>query len=224
MPRSNRQTSFLFGQRGDSHRAISAGLWPLVWPSPQIATLNIELATSHLVLPVRPTPQTEAPVKIPVIHAGPTPNPSSQRLPYYDLTGLISYQRDGLDHPEPRFVPAVGTILLSGGNRILQITQGQPTSCLISMENMLGWKRGELGLHRPVRRANDLDCRRISSAGVACRQKRCPGDFSSRNSQCYKARPPTIGEALPWTLVCRAQRAKILLEVTKRTPYNRALP
>ncbi len=123
--------------------AISAGLWPLVWPSPHIATLNIELATSHLVLPVRPTPVAEAPFTIPVIHAGPSPNPSNQRLPYYDLTGLISYQRDGLEHPEPRYVPAVGTILLSGGNRVLQITQGQPTSCLISMDSMLGWKRGE---------------------------------------------------------------------------------
>jgi hypothetical protein len=62
-------------------------------------------------------------------------------LPDYDLTGLISYQRNGLDHPQPRYIPAVGTILLSGGNRVLQITQGQPTSCLFSMDDMLGWKR-----------------------------------------------------------------------------------
>jgi hypothetical protein len=128
--------------RGNRLRvAISAGLWPLVWPSPQIATLNVELSGSHLELPVRPAPATEAPFTIPIIHAGPTPNPNSQRLPEYDLTGLISYQRNGLEHPQPRLVPATGAILLDGGNRVIQISQGQPTSCLMSMDNMLGWKR-----------------------------------------------------------------------------------
>jgi uncharacterized protein len=123
--------------------AISAGLWPLVWPSPQIAMLDVVLGASRLVLPVRPPPAVEAPFTIPVIHAGPTPNPNSQHLPQYDLSGLISYQRNGLDHPQPRFVPAVGTVLLDGGNRVLQMTQGQPTSCLMSMDSMLGWKRDD---------------------------------------------------------------------------------
>ena len=49
--------------------AISESLWPLVWPSPQIATLDIALGASHLVLPVRPVPAKEAPFTIPVIHA-----------------------------------------------------------------------------------------------------------------------------------------------------------
>ena len=49
--------------------AISESLWPLIWPSPQIATLDIALGASHLVLPVRPVPAREAPFTIPVIHA-----------------------------------------------------------------------------------------------------------------------------------------------------------
>jgi hypothetical protein len=44
------------------------------------------------VLPVRPTPETEAPFTSPGIHSGPTSNPSSQGMPHHDLTGLISYQ------------------------------------------------------------------------------------------------------------------------------------
>ena len=123
--------------------ALSAGLWPLVWPAPKIATLNFILGASHLVLPVRPTPETEAPFTIPVIHAGPTSNPSSQAMPHHDLTGLISYQSNDLDQPLPRFVPAVGTILLEGGNQVLEISQGQPTSCLMFMDRMLGWKRDD---------------------------------------------------------------------------------
>ena len=44
--------------------AISESLWPLVWPSPQVATLTLDLAHSRLDLPVRPRPPVEAPMPI----------------------------------------------------------------------------------------------------------------------------------------------------------------
>jgi putative CocE/NonD family hydrolase len=123
--------------------AISQGLWPLVWPSPQIATLNFVLGTSHIVLPVRPTPATEAPFTIPIIHAGPTTTPNTTGLPRYEPNGRISYQSEGLDQPTQTLVPAVGTTELAGGNRLWEIIEGQPTSCHMLMDRMLGWKRGD---------------------------------------------------------------------------------
>jgi len=39
--------------------ALSESLWPLVWPSPEIATLTFELSKSSIVLPLRPSPAVE---------------------------------------------------------------------------------------------------------------------------------------------------------------------
>ena len=72
--------------------AVSEGLWPLTWPSPQIATLQIALGASHLVLPVRPNPAREAPFTIPVIHAGKAGYAATSirpQMPTRDATGRI---------------------------------------------------------------------------------------------------------------------------------------
>jgi predicted acyl esterase len=44
--------------------AVAESLWPLVWPSPRIATLAIALDASSVVLPVRPPPAHEFPMPI----------------------------------------------------------------------------------------------------------------------------------------------------------------
>ena len=144
--------------RGNRLRvAISAGLWPLVWPSPQIATLNFVLGASHLVLPVRPTPAMEAPFTIPIIHAGPTTTPNSEALPKYEPNGRISYERKGgLEHPRPTVVPEVGTTKLAGGNQLFEIIQGQPTTCHMLMDRTSGWKRGDWDC--TIRYGSEMTC------------------------------------------------------------------
>jgi hypothetical protein len=62
--------------------AISEGLWPLLWPSPQVATLTFDLSACSLILPVRPAPPVEAPFPIPVNHsAGSSPYTHSDMGP-----------------------------------------------------------------------------------------------------------------------------------------------
>ena len=53
--------------------ALCESLWPLVWPSPEIATLTFELGSSSITLPVRSAPATEAPFPIPVLPRQPKP-------------------------------------------------------------------------------------------------------------------------------------------------------
>jgi putative CocE/NonD family hydrolase len=139
--------------------AISESLWPLVWPSPQIATLNIALGASHLVLPVRPAPAREAPFTIPVVHAGraklnshgyanglqwvkkPLATPNPAQMPIRDATGRIRYDRDA--QPSVTFISAVGTTATDATDRTIEITEGDPNSCLMKFDHMNRWQRGD---------------------------------------------------------------------------------
>jgi predicted acyl esterase len=139
--------------------AISESLWPLIWPSPQIATLDIALGASHLVLPVRPIPKAEAPFTIPVIHAEQaiksgagyanglqwvkTPPTSANRgeMPVRDGAGRIRYDRES--PPSTTYVPAVGTTKTTSSKRVIEITEGDPTSCRMELEHLERWQRGD---------------------------------------------------------------------------------
>jgi hypothetical protein len=139
--------------------AISENLWPLVWPSPKIATLDIALGASHLVLPVRPTPPREAPFTIPVIHAPPaklnahgyanglqwvkTPlaAPNGAQMPTRDSSGRIRYDRD--TPQTATVISAVGTTATVSSNRIIEITEGDPNSCRMKFDHMNRWQRDD---------------------------------------------------------------------------------
>jgi len=134
--------------------ALSESLWPLVWPSPQIATLTFELGTSSIVLPVRPAPKSEAPFPIPALPstaqpfaglAGKLPEETAQR----SRDGRVTIKRDS---PESTYVvPEVGTALTRGGSELNEITEGDPNSCVWRQETVGGFKRG------------DWECRTVAS-------------------------------------------------------------
>jgi hypothetical protein len=148
-------------KRGNRIRAaVSESLWPLIWPSPQIATLHIALGASHLVLPVRPVPEREAPFTIPVIdtdrgegkavrgyanrlQGAKTPLTAANlaQMPTRDATGRIRYDREG--QPNTMFISAVGTTTTTASSRIIEVTEGDPTSCRMEFDHMNRWKRGD---------------------------------------------------------------------------------
>jgi hypothetical protein len=130
-------------KRGNRIRvAVSESLWPLIWPSPQIATLQVALGASHLVLPVRPIPGKEAPFTIPVIHAKtPLTNPTLPQMPIRDATGRIRYDREG--EPNSTFISAVGTTSTSASSRTIEVAEGDPTSCRMKFDHSDRWKRGD---------------------------------------------------------------------------------
>ena len=134
--------------------ALSESLWPLVWPSPEIATLTFELGTSSIEMPVRPAPKNEAPFPIPVLPStaqpyaglmGRPPQDSAQR----SSDGRVTIKRES---PEASYlVPEVGTALSRGGSESSEMTEGDPNSCVWRQETVGGFKRG------------DWDCRTVAS-------------------------------------------------------------
>jgi putative CocE/NonD family hydrolase len=147
-------------KRGNRIRAaLSESLWPLVWPSPQIATLDVALGASCLVLPVRPAPAREAPFTIPVIHTAPAQlgtrgyanglhwarvAPAARvgaEMPTRDSSGRIRFDRDA--EPTVTFISAVGTTSTSSTRRTIEITEGNPDSCHMRFEHMNRWQRGD---------------------------------------------------------------------------------
>jgi hypothetical protein len=135
--------------------AISSSLWPLVWPSPQIATLHIELGASQLVLPVRPAPTQEAPFTIPIIREGHAKlkaqgyanglswaKPANlPQMPLRDANGRIRYDRE--PEPSTTVVSAVGTTTTEATHRIIEITEGDPNSCRMMFDRMNRWVRDD---------------------------------------------------------------------------------
>jgi uncharacterized protein len=116
--------------------AISEGLWPLLWPSPQVATLTVDLGLSSLILPIRPAPPTEAPFPIPVKHSpGTSPYTHSEMGP-----GTQGHLKNPL---ATTVITDVGTTVATQSSENFVIQEGTPNSCVWSQENMTAWKRGE---------------------------------------------------------------------------------
>jgi uncharacterized protein len=115
--------------------AVSEGLWPLLWPSPQVATLTFDLSASSLILPVRPTPPVEAPFPIPVNHsAGSSPYTHSEMGP-----GTSGHLHNPLS---TTLIADIGTTVQTRSSENFVIQEGEPNSGTWSQENMTAWKRG----------------------------------------------------------------------------------
>jgi putative CocE/NonD family hydrolase len=70
--------------------SLSVGLWPLVWPSPEVVTLKLHLGDARLVLPVRPIPAEEVPFPIPITH--PAFSRGEPALKISDASGRITVE------------------------------------------------------------------------------------------------------------------------------------
>jgi len=116
--------------------AISESLWPLLWPSPQVATLAIDLGASSLVLPLRPAPPVEAVFPIPIKHSpGSSPYTHSEMGP-----GTEGH----MDRPlSTTLIAEIGTMVQEQSSESFAIKEGDPNSSVWKQENMTGWKRGE---------------------------------------------------------------------------------
>jgi uncharacterized protein len=130
--------------------ALSESLWPLVWPSPEIATLTVELGSSSIQLPVRPAPKTEAPFPIPMLPSTAQPFAGLVARPPQDAAhrspdGRISLKRETAE--SSYVVPDVGTTLTRSGFELNEITEGQPNSGV--------WKQQTVGRFK----RDDWDCR-----------------------------------------------------------------
>lgn len=115
--------------------AISESLWPLLWPSPQTASISIDLSASSLILPVRPAPAAEAPFLIPLkLSSGSSP---------YTHTAMGPGTEGHLNNPlHATFIEEIGTTVLEQSSESVTIKEGEPNSGVWRQENMTQWKRG----------------------------------------------------------------------------------
>ena len=120
--------------------ALSEGLWPLVWPSPTIVTLTVELAAARLELPIRAARSPEAPMPIPL--APPTP-PNPKTWPGMEITesgGRVSVVETWpLSTGEVKDIGE--TVSGAGPNVALSMTIGDPQSCVWRAEQTARFER-----------------------------------------------------------------------------------
>jgi putative CocE/NonD family hydrolase len=124
--------------------AVSESLWPLVWPSPLVATLTLTLGASSLELPVRSMVSDPAfPIPINPSDKGAPPGRTPQRETGPDAAGWYEIEQN----PEPFSYPVADTgTTLSGAlgiKELLRIKQGDNNSCVWQGARSGGFKRGE---------------------------------------------------------------------------------
>ena len=124
--------------------AISENLWPMVWPSPEIATLSFDLSAASLELPVRPIPAQEAHFPIPEIKAAPGSLNSLLGQPPSDA---VKHEADGKvtvsrESPQASFkVEGAGTTLYRGSVESSEMKEGEPNSCVWRQKSAFGYLR-----------------------------------------------------------------------------------
>jgi putative CocE/NonD family hydrolase len=116
--------------------AVSENLWPLLWPSPRIATLTLDTGGSSLILPVRAAPSAEAPFPIPIkLSPGSSP---------YTHTEMGPGPQGHLHRPlRATFIEEIGTTVEEQSSQSVVMTEGDANSSVWKQENMTAWKRGD---------------------------------------------------------------------------------
>ena len=122
--------------------ALSESLWPLVWPSPQVVTLDVDLGASSLDLPIRTPPAVEASFPIPIVAGG--------KATFGDTDPVFKVERrDGVVRLDETWAAStetladIGTTLSgSGPNVSLQMREGDPDSCVWTAVQTAGYRRG----------------------------------------------------------------------------------
>ncbi len=121
--------------------AISESLWPLVWPSPKVVTLELALGEASLTLPVRPAPAAEASFPIPVTHIA-----FSRGEPTLSIdtgpSGLVHVEGGWPDQPSK--VSGVGTLLSgSGPDMVLDLDPTSPGDSRWQVSQSSRFRRGD---------------------------------------------------------------------------------
>jgi predicted acyl esterase len=128
--------------------ALSENFWPLVWPSPVLATLTLTTSVSALVLPVRPPREEEAAFSIPLL---PERDGKPNRANLFingstrhrvvdsgpDSEGFISREKTWA------LAPQVGTQVTAGWTRaVMSMNENDPNSCTWSGGYTFSVERG----------------------------------------------------------------------------------
>ena len=133
-------TAHRFKKGGRIRVAVSESLWPLVWPSPQVVTLTLDVAACRLELPVRPRPASEAPMPIASTTTSP---PDPKAWPAMTITEVhgAAHVVEAWPTSENAIADIGETVSGSGPNVVLAMDAGDPLSCVWRAEQTAGFKR-----------------------------------------------------------------------------------
>ncbi|MFI4973683.1 MAG: CocE/NonD family hydrolase [Caulobacterales bacterium] len=123
--------------------AVSESLWPLVWPSPEVATLTLTLGgASTLSLPVRPQEAAPSPFPIPERR---TPPSEGAKRPGTAIEPVSPgrYLIENDSPPAPYVLKATGATLARGRWETSEIREGDPGSCRWTQRAYSSWTRGD---------------------------------------------------------------------------------
>jgi predicted acyl esterase len=122
--------------------ALSESLWPLVWPSPEVATLRFDLGEARLTLPVRPIPAAEPDFPIPVTHSGFSRGEPDLSITGPDASGVVRVH--GAWPPSASVIAGVGTERSGAGPDMdLAYTPADPSSCVWRVSESGRFRRGD---------------------------------------------------------------------------------
>ena len=133
-------TAHRFHKGGRIRIAVSESLWPLVWPSPEIASLTLELASSRLELPQRPRPPKEAPMPLAPVAARADDPAVWPAMTIRENGGAVRIVEEW---PASKSVIAdiAEVVSGSGPNVVLSMTAADPLSCVWSAHQSAGFSR-----------------------------------------------------------------------------------
>jgi hypothetical protein len=135
-------TAHCFAPGARLRMAISESLWPLVWPSPRIANLTLELGGSWLELPVRTTSAQEDPIPIALASAHESGAATWPILEIVEEDGRVR-----IVETWPSSTQAITdldvTVSGSGPNVVLTMTTGEPQTCVWSAEQTSRYRRAD---------------------------------------------------------------------------------
>jgi uncharacterized protein len=133
-------TSHRFPYGSRIRAAISESLWPLVWPSPQVANLTLDLGASRLELPVRDPPAQEAPMPISLAPPLPADSKGWPKMETSEAGGEVRVTETWPNASDE--VTEIGeTKSGSGPNVMLWMTKGDPSTCVWKAEQSAGFAR-----------------------------------------------------------------------------------
>jgi uncharacterized protein len=133
-------TSHRFPAGSRIRAAVSESLWPLVWPSPQVANLTLDLGASRLELPVRDPRAQEA--AMPIALAAPLPaDPKGWPRMDAGVTGDEVRVTETWPDSSSEITEIGETKSGSGPNVVLSMTRGDPSTCVWKAEQTAGFAR-----------------------------------------------------------------------------------
>ena len=133
-------TAHRFAAGARIRAGLSESLWPLVWPSPAIATLSLDLSAARLDLPVRAAPVIEAAMPIALASSAPEDPKAGPVMEITQTAGEVRIVETW--PPSSGLVADIGeTVSGSGPNVVLSMTPGDPLSCVWRAEQSARYQR-----------------------------------------------------------------------------------